>query len=254
MAEDDKRDRVEKKKIQETVQEEIDRRAEGRETRYFTKEQVIEEMEVAARTYYGRNKRDADPDADRGSYIGLVELWRIVPYVIEKEYQKRFLKRSRVMGWERSANRHFPIKNKFDMARKAIVKAIDDGFIYPMVWERTKFALLVKFPPVGPPPAYFGIGAPSKEEAKKWVERLDRGGLTEEDVEEKQQELLFQKYNSRFKTLAQKKKEAAKEMKEAQAEGQEERYRRAVEKYRDYKQRIEDLRQEIEELRQLRNT
>lgn len=142
---------------------------------FFTKDHLIEEGAVEARNLYGKSKV-----GDEDEWYDLIDVFLMLPEVLEQEFAKKFRKRAGLRNWESSMNRHL-IPMKYLIAKKAIAKAVDEGMIEPLFRDRVKYYFLVKLPPVGRPLAYLDKFGPSKEEAKQWA-RYEMGDLGREEI------------------------------------------------------------------------
>ncbi|MDY6776769.1 MAG: hypothetical protein SVQ76_01525 [Candidatus Nanohaloarchaea archaeon] len=172
---------MEEGEVRETVREEVEKQSgETKRGRYLSSDQVIEEMAVYARKFYGQDK---DQVGEEG-YFDLVDIWLMLPAAFEEEYHEAFLHRTSILGWGSRANRHF-IPYKYVLAKKGIDKALNEGFIYPTIGKKLSYIFLVKIPPLGPPLAWYSWFGPSKKEAEIWGERMIQGGgITPQEAEQ----------------------------------------------------------------------
>ncbi len=144
-------------------------------SRFFTRDHLIEEGAVEARNLYGKSKI-----GDEDEWYNLVDIFLMLPTLLEQEFAKRFRKRAGLRNWESSMNRHL-IPMKYVIAKMAIEHALDEDMIEPLFRDRIKYYFYVKLPPLGRPLAYFDKLGPSKEEAKNWA-LYETGELSREEV------------------------------------------------------------------------
>lgn len=199
---------------------------------FFTASQIVEEMAVAARKIYGSKNHYVDDDA----YFDLVETWLMLPAFMEEDYHEKFLKRVGVRGWESRANIHL-IPKKYVLAMHGIDKAVEDGMLYPLKTHKVKYWMYVKFPPFGPPLAYYNFIGPSRHKAHSWGERESSGGVGERELREN----THYQYKARYQTLVDEYKEAAQKYKEAKDAGDTAKAKKYREKGQRYREQIDDL-------------
>jgi hypothetical protein len=144
-------------------------------SRFFTKDHLIEEGAITARNLYGKSKV-----GDEDEWYDLVDVFLMLPTMLEQEFAKKFRKRAGLRNWESSMNRHL-IPMKYLIAKKAIENALDEDMIEPLFRDRIKYYFLVKLPPIGRPLAYIDKIGPSKEGAKNWA-MYETGELSREEV------------------------------------------------------------------------
>jgi len=159
---------------QQAVQQAAQDEGRGSE-RFFTKDHLIEEGAVEARNLYGKSKV-----GDEDDWYDLVDIFLMLPTLLEQEFAKKFRKRAGMRNWESSMNRHL-IPIKYLIAKMAIGKALDEDMIEPLFRDKVKYYFLVKLPPIGRPLAYLDRLGPSKEEAKNWA-MYETGELSREEV------------------------------------------------------------------------
>lgn len=147
----------------------------GGRPRVFTKDQLIEEAAVMARTMYGTVKHSLKMDSygkrdpDEG-YYGLVDIWMIIGHRLDLKYHSRFLRRASYLHWGSRLNRRF-VPNYYLFAMRGIDQAIADHYISPLAEHKLQYLFAVKwFLPLGPPLAYVsGVFGPTHEEAHEYA-------------------------------------------------------------------------------------
>lgn len=168
---EERRERMEE--VEQRV-EEVEEKVEaegGRAASALTRDQLVEDAAIHARHFYGSQKHEFNPETgemeDAGWYT-LVDMFLIIPHILEDEYHGRFRRLSTVLGWESWFNRHL-IPNKYVISMEGISKAIEENYVNPLFFDLWRYRFGVSMWKIGPPLAYFDWYGPSKEQAETWA-------------------------------------------------------------------------------------
>lgn len=219
----------------------------------FSRDQLIEEGSKEARDLYGKSKV-----GDEDDWYTLVDVFLMLPKIIENEFAKRFRKRAGMRNWESRFNRRL-IPMKYVYAVKSIERALENDAINPLLKDRIFYIAFVKMPPTL---AYYDAVGPSKEEAKNWA-LYEVGELSREEVlgigaADDELEIIKRRgdlMKKKFEKAKEKLHEAERERRSAK-KGTEE-FQRAVGKVKhyasltkEYQRKYNDLKDEYEALKQ----
>jgi len=139
---------------------------------------LVDKAKKLVGKYYLKNPKPADVEKDA---YDLVDVWLMIPFLLENMYSKRILAKSSIRGWNSRLNRYL-IPRKYVIAMQGVDKYIkeqEDGGVL-LYGHPSKFKLMAKFPPIGPPLGFWGS---HKERAKRWVDVELGKGIAEEEVE-----------------------------------------------------------------------
>lgn len=230
---------------------------EAARSRIFSKDQLIEEAAVMARSMYGTVQYSLEPenygerDEDAG-YYDLVDCWMIIGHRMDLQFHEKFLRRASALRWGSRVNRH-AIPNYYLFSMKGVDKAMHDHYISPLLTHKFKYLFTVKWLfPIGPPLAYFDTFGPTHADAMAHA-RLFEGSGVEATGAPEHQELTYLRHEydraaskfSRHKRKMEEFQEKAEDAADAGESETAEAYRTRVE---EELAEMEDLREEMEEL------
>ncbi len=227
---------------EETVEE-----GEGGHGRVFTREQIVEEAAVMARSMYGQVKHSLDPAhygerREDAGYYDLVDIWMVIGHRLDLRFHSRFLRRASYLKWGSRINRRM-VPNYYLFAQQGVDKAIDEHYINPLFEHKMEYLLLVRwFLPLGPPIAYFDAFGPTHSEAAAHARFFEEGVRTAGGEQaEIQQKITY--LESEIEHLADKFDRTKSRMEEL-----EDRYKETGEEV--WQERADDAAAELEELRE----